>query len=112
MTPASGPRPQLRSRHELAAATELPTEPLLATAITEPLRGGIYRSLPASNAWLWIAAAAALALVAVVLGLLSLGGDGKPAAKPQPAPDRGAGPGSDARGRGAEPQRLATTALA
>ena len=87
--------------HELAAATELPTEPLLATAISEPLRGRIYRSLPRGSAWLWIAAAAALALVAVVLGLLSLGGDGKPAATPQPAPIeapvRGATPADEAR---------------
>jgi eukaryotic-like serine/threonine-protein kinase len=87
--------------HELAAATELPTEPLLAIAISEPPRGGVYRSLTRGNAWLWIAAAAALALVAVVLGLLSLGGDGKPAATPPPAlieaPVRGATPADEAR---------------
>jgi eukaryotic-like serine/threonine-protein kinase len=87
--------------HELAAATELPTEPLLATAISEPLRARTYQSLPGGSAWLWIAAAAALALVAVVLGLLSLGGDSKPAAKPQPAPIeapvRGATPADEAR---------------
>jgi eukaryotic-like serine/threonine-protein kinase len=87
--------------HELAAATEPPTEPLLATAISEPLRGRIFRSLPRDNARPWIAAAAALALVAVVLGLLSLGGDGKPAATPPPAqieaPVRGATPAAEAR---------------
>jgi serine/threonine-protein kinase len=87
--------------HELATATELPTQPLLATATSEPLRGRIYRSLPRGNAWLWTAAAAALALVAVVLGLLSLGGDGKPAATPPPAPIeapvRGATPADEAR---------------
>jgi serine/threonine-protein kinase len=85
---------------ELAAATELPTEPLLATAISEPARGRIYQSLPGGSAWLWIGAAAALALVALVLGLLSLG-DGKPAATPQPAPIeapvRGATPADEAR---------------
>jgi hypothetical protein len=85
---------------ELAAATELPTEPLLATAISGPAHGRIYQSLPGGSAWLWIGAAAALALVALVLGLLSLG-DGKPAATPQPAPIeapvRGATPADEAR---------------
>jgi serine/threonine-protein kinase len=87
--------------HELAAATELPTEPLLATAVTEPLQARTYHNIPGGSAWLWIAAAAALALVAVVLGLLSLRGDGKPAATPQPAPIeapiRGATPADEAR---------------
>jgi eukaryotic-like serine/threonine-protein kinase len=87
--------------HELAAATELSTEPFLATAVTEPLQARTYRNIPRGSGWLWIAAAAALALVAVVLGLLTLGGDGKPAATPQPAqieaPVRGATPADEAR---------------
>jgi eukaryotic-like serine/threonine-protein kinase len=87
--------------HELAAATELPTEPLLATAVTEPLQARTYRNIPGGSARLWVAAAAVVALVAVVLGLLSLGGDGKPAATPQPAPIeapvRGATPADEAR---------------
>jgi serine/threonine-protein kinase len=87
--------------HELAAATELPTEPFLATAGTEPLQARTYRNIPGGGAWLWIAATAALALAAVVLGLLSLGDDGKPAATPQPAPIeapvRGATPADEAR---------------
>lgn len=87
--------------HELAAAKELPTEPLLAAAVTEPLRARAYQNIPGGSAWLWIAAAAVLALVAVVLGLLSLGGNGKPAATPQPAaieaPVRGATPADEAR---------------
>jgi len=86
---------------ELAAATELPTEPLLATAIIEPLRGRTYQSLPGGSSWLWIAAAAALGVVAIVLGLLRLGGDDKPAARPQPAPIeapvRGTTPADEAR---------------
>ena len=86
---------------ELAAATELATEPLLATPVTEPLPARTYRNILGGSAWLWIAAAAALALVAVVLGLLSFGGDGKPAATPQPAPIeapvRGATPADEAR---------------
>jgi serine/threonine-protein kinase len=92
--------------HELAAATELPTEQLLATALTEPLQARTYQNIPGGSAWLWLAAAAALGLVAVVLGLLSLGGGGgKPAAKPQPArieaPLRGATPTAEARNLGA-----------
>ncbi|MDX6401063.1 MAG: hypothetical protein QOF27_1669, partial [Gaiellaceae bacterium] len=87
--------------HELAAATELPTEALLATAVTEPLQARTYQNIPGGSAWLWIAGAAALGLVAVVLGLLSLDGRGKPAAKPQPlhieAPERGATPSAEAR---------------
>ena len=72
--------------HELEAATELPTEPLVATAISDPMRRRVHQSLPGRSAWLWIAVAATAALVAVVLGLLSLGGDDKPAATPPPAP--------------------------
>src|SRR6478609_11198709 len=36
---------------ELAAASELPAGPLLATAITEPLHARTYRSVPGSSAW-------------------------------------------------------------
>jgi serine/threonine-protein kinase len=86
--------------HELAAASQPSAEPLLATAITEPLHSRTYGSVPWSSAWLWIAAAAAVAIVAVVLGLLSLGG-GSPSTKPQPiqiqAPARGATPTAEAR---------------
>jgi eukaryotic-like serine/threonine-protein kinase len=85
---------------ELAAASELPAEPLLATAITEPLHSRTYRSVPGSSAWLWIVGAAAVATVAVILGLLSLGGGGS-STKPQPvriqAPARGATPAAEAR---------------
>jgi serine/threonine-protein kinase len=86
---------------ELAAASELPTEPLLATAITGSLQSRTYQSLPGSSAWLWIAGAAAVAIVAVILGLFSLGGgDGSPT-EPQPvqirAPARGATPADEAR---------------
>jgi eukaryotic-like serine/threonine-protein kinase len=85
---------------ELAAASELPAEPLLATAKTEPLHARTYRSVPGSSAWLWIVGAAAVATVAVVLGLLSLGGGGS-STKPQPvriqAPARGATPAAEAR---------------
>jgi eukaryotic-like serine/threonine-protein kinase len=85
---------------ELATASQLPTEPLLATAITEPLHSRTYRTVPGSSAWLWFAGAAAVALVAVILGLLSFGGDG-PSPKPQPvqiqAPARGPTPAAEAR---------------
>jgi eukaryotic-like serine/threonine-protein kinase len=83
--------------HELAAAPQVPAEPLLATAITEPLHSRTYRSVPGSSAWLWIVGAAA---VAVIVGLFSLGGS-SPSTKPQPvriqAPVRGATPTAEAR---------------
>jgi eukaryotic-like serine/threonine-protein kinase len=86
--------------HELAAAPQVPAEPLLATAITEPLHSRTYRSVPGSSAWLWIVGAAAIATVAVILGLFSLGGS-SPSTKPQPvriqAPVRGATPAAEAR---------------
>jgi len=85
---------------ELAAASEVPAEPLPATAITEPLHSRRYQTVPGSSAWLWIAGAAGLAIVAVILGLLSLGG-GNSAPQPQPvqiqAPARGATPTAGAR---------------
>ncbi len=86
--------------HELAAAPQLPAEPLLATAITEPLHSRTYRSVPGSSTWLWIVGAAAVATVAVIVGLFSLGGS-SPSTKPQPeriqAPVRGATPAAEAR---------------
>jgi serine/threonine protein kinase len=85
---------------ELAAASEVPAKPLLATAITEPLHSRRHQSMPGSSAWLWIAGAAAVAIVAVILGLLRLGG-GNSSTKPQPvqiqAPARGATPTAEAR---------------
>ena len=85
---------------ELATASQLPAEPLLATAITEPFHRRTYQSLPGSSAWLWIAAAVAVAIVGVILGVLSLGGS-SPATKPQPveiqAPARGTTPTAEAR---------------
>jgi hypothetical protein len=89
--------------HELASASELPTEPLLAAAITEPPHSRIYRSLPGSGAWLWIAGAAVVAAVFVILGLLSIGGGSSSSTKPKPqpvqikAPARGATPAAEAR---------------
>jgi len=85
---------------ELAVASEIPTEPLLATAFTEPLHSRTYRSVPGSSAWLWIAGAATVATVAVILGLLGFGGGGS-SNKPNPvriqAPARGATPAAEAR---------------
>jgi serine/threonine protein kinase len=85
---------------ELAAASQLPTEPLHTTTVTEPLRSRIYESVPRSGTWLWIAGAAAVAVVAVILGLFSLGGGGS-STKRQPvqieAPMRGATPAAEAR---------------
>jgi eukaryotic-like serine/threonine-protein kinase len=85
---------------ELATASQLPAEPLLATAITETLHRRTYQSVPGSNTWLWVAGAAGVAIVAVILGLLSFGGDGS-STKPLPvqirAPARGATPTVEAR---------------
>jgi serine/threonine protein kinase len=86
--------------HELAAARQLPAEPLLATAITAPLHSRTYRSVPGISAWLWIVGAAAIATVAVILGLFSFGGGGS-STKPEPvqieAPERGATATAEAR---------------
>jgi eukaryotic-like serine/threonine-protein kinase len=84
--------------NELATASEVPAERLLATAITEPLHSR--RRAPGSRAWLWIAGATAVATVAVILGLLGLG-EGGSSKKPRPvriqAPARGATPAAEAR---------------
>jgi eukaryotic-like serine/threonine-protein kinase len=86
--------------HKLAVASQPPAEPLVTTAVTEPLHSRTYQSVSGSSAWLWIAGAAAVAIVAVILGLLSLGG-GSSSTKPQPvriqAPVRGATPTAEAR---------------
>jgi serine/threonine-protein kinase len=87
---------------ELASAeSAVRAEPLLATAVTEPLQSRRYQNIPGSSTWVWITGAAAVALVAVVLGLLQLGGGGSPAPSPQPvriqAPARGASPAAEAR---------------
>ena len=87
---------------ELAATTGVPTESLLATAVTEPLQSRTYSSLPGAGGWIVIAAAAALAAVAVVLGLLRLGGVGSnPPSSPQPAqvPPPGHGTSADVEAR-------------
>jgi eukaryotic-like serine/threonine-protein kinase len=86
---------------ELAGAIDAPTEPLLATAVTEPLQSRRYTSIPGAGAWLWITAAAAVATLAVIVGLLQIGGeDDTP--EPQPAavisaPPRGANAAEEAR---------------
>jgi serine/threonine protein kinase len=88
--------------HDLAAAVKAPTEPLLATALTEPLRARRYESIPGSGAWLLIAVAAAVALAAVVLGLLQLGDGGSGSSSPTPTarvapPARGETAAAEAR---------------
>jgi eukaryotic-like serine/threonine-protein kinase len=86
---------------ELTETTELPTEPLLATAITEPLGSRTYRSIPGAGAWLLIAAASVFALIAIVLGLLEVGRE-ETTSEPTRAvrigpPQRGADPAEGAR---------------
>jgi serine/threonine protein kinase len=85
---------------ELASSAEVATEPLRATAITEPPHSRRYQRLASGSSWLWIAGAAAVAIVAMILGLLSIGGN-SPSPKPQPvpirAPVRGATPADEAR---------------
>jgi serine/threonine protein kinase len=87
--------------HELASATELPTEALLATAITEPLRSRRYQSLPGAGSWMLVAAASAVALLAVVLGVLRIGASSSSSEPPRRvqvvAPARGATPAAEAR---------------
>ncbi len=87
--------------HELVAASERPIEPLLATAVTEPVQARTYQSVPGRSAWFWIVGAAAVAIVAVILGLFGFGrGDGS-SAKTQPvriqAPVHGGTPAVEAR---------------
>jgi eukaryotic-like serine/threonine-protein kinase len=71
---------------ELAATTDVPTEQLLATAVTDPLQARTYASVPGAGGWIVIAAAAAATVVAVILGLLRLGGSSStPPVSPRPA---------------------------
>lgn len=100
--PAFRPASATELADELATAgTGTRTEPLLATAITEPLQSRRYQSIPGSSTWLWIAGGAAVALVAVVLGLLRLGDGGSSSTPPPPAriqsPLRGASAAAEAR---------------
>jgi serine/threonine protein kinase len=87
--------------HELAAASEPPTEPLHAIAITEPLQSRKRQTGLRTSAWLWIAGAAVVAIVAVMLGLIGIVGGSGPSTKPQPvqiqAPVRGGTPAAEAR---------------
>ena len=88
--------------HELGATTDVPTERLMATAITEALRPRTYQSVPGSGTWIWIAGAAAVALVAVVLGVLRIDGGGSSDSEPPTPvriapPARGATPAIEAR---------------
>jgi serine/threonine-protein kinase len=88
--------------YELAGAAEVPTEALLATAVTEPLQTRTFRSIPGAGAAVWIAAAAVVALVGVILGLLEIGGGGSASSEPPrtvpiEAPLRGATPAEQAR---------------
>jgi eukaryotic-like serine/threonine-protein kinase len=88
--------------HELGATMEVPTEQLMATAITEALRPRTYLSRPGSGAWIWIAGAATLALVAVILGALKIGGGSSGSSEPPTPvriapPARGATPAIEAR---------------
>jgi eukaryotic-like serine/threonine-protein kinase len=88
---------------ELAHTTDVPTEPLLATAVTEPLQTTrTFRSVPGAGGALWIGVAAVAALIAVVLGLLELGGTDEPSSEPPRVarvepPARGATPAEQAR---------------
>jgi serine/threonine-protein kinase len=86
--------------HELARSPELPSEPLLATAITEPPQSRTQTSI-GSGGWLLIAGAIVVAAIAVVLGLLELGGDDgttpKRATVPITGPARGRTPETQAR---------------
>ena len=86
---------------ELAAVPEVPTEPLLATAVTEPLQSRRDAGVRGSTPWFWIAGAAAVAGLAVVLGLLSLGGGESGSTNPPPVqvgtPARGQSPADEAQ---------------
>jgi eukaryotic-like serine/threonine-protein kinase len=100
--PRFRPPSAAQAAHDLASAIEAPTEPLLATALTEPLQSRRYESVAGAGAWLVIAAAAAIALVAVILGLLQLGDGGNDSPTPTvPAPVappvRGDTPAAEAR---------------
>jgi len=87
--------------HELAGASEIPTEPLLATAVTEPLQSRTYQSVAGAGGWLWLAAAAGVAVLAVILGVLQIGNGGQTPEPPRPvqiaSPQRGATAAEEAR---------------
>jgi hypothetical protein len=86
---------------ELAGAAEVPTERLLATAVTERVRARTFRSVPGGATALWIGAATVVALIAVFLGMLDLGGGGDSSEPPQVVqiapPARGTTPEEQAR---------------
>jgi serine/threonine-protein kinase len=86
---------------ELAGAMDVPAEPLLATAVTEPLRTRRYVTFAGRGGWMWmVVAAAAAAILAVVVGLMTIGGSGSSEA-PRPVqiapPARGTTPAQEAR---------------
>jgi eukaryotic-like serine/threonine-protein kinase len=85
---------------ELAQATELPTEPQLATPAAEGVGRRTLQRVPRRKVWLSIAGAAAVALVAILLGLLDLGGKSSstpPRTVRIAPPQRGATPAAEAR---------------
>jgi serine/threonine protein kinase len=98
--PAFRPQSASHVADELARASDVPTESLLATAVTEPLQTRRYESVPGAGIWLLVPAAAVAAVIGVLLGLLDLGGDPRQTREPPPTvapPARGASPAEEAR---------------
>jgi serine/threonine protein kinase len=99
--PRFRPRSAAALAHELASANDVPTDTLLATGITEPLRSRTDRSLPGAGSWVLIAVASTVALLAVILGVLRIGGGSSSSEPPRRVqvipPVRGATPAEEAR---------------
>jgi eukaryotic-like serine/threonine-protein kinase len=99
--PSFRPTSAAELAQELAGAADVPTEPSLASELTEPRQPWKPATVPVWRSRWWLAGAVAVALVAAAVGLASLGDDGNapkpPSRVPIAPPMRGATAAQEAR---------------